>query len=220
MPQTIQPTSTGAGSANGNYGKNIGVAVIDSGIDVNQDLTGNGTGSGLLNWFPNVVYAESFVSGEGVDDYYGHGTHVAGSIAGNGANSYGAAYFHDIHGVAPGAHLINLKALNRNGQSDDATVIRAIERAIQLKAVYNIKVINLSLGRPVFESYTNDPLCQEVEKAWRAGITVVVAAGNEGRNNTAGTNGYGTIAAPGNDPLALTVGAMNTEKALRSAATT
>src|SRR6185437_481222 len=67
------------------------------------------------------------------------------------------------------------------------------------------------LGRPVFESYKTDPLCQEVEKAWKAGITVVVAAGNDGRDNSAGTNGYGTIAAPGNDPLAITVGAMNTE---------
>jgi hypothetical protein len=90
-------------------------------------------------------------------------------------------------------------------------VIRAIERAIQLKAVYNIKVINLSLGRPIFESYKTDPLCREVEKAWLAGITVVVAGGNGGRDNSAGTNGYGTIAAPGNDPLVITVGALNTE---------
>jgi serine protease AprX len=57
-------------------------------------------------------------------------------------------------------------------------------------------------------SYVNDPLCQAVEAAWNAGITVVVAAGNEGRNNTAGTKGYGTILAPGNDPYVITVGAM------------
>src|SRR6202035_4428763 len=100
--------------------------------------TGTGKGFlGLANSFPNVSYAESFVSGEGVDDYYGHGTHIAGSIAGNGANSYGSAYLHDIHGVAPGAHLINLKVLNRNGQATDSDVIKAIERAIQLKDVYN-----------------------------------------------------------------------------------
>ena len=210
MPQAIQPASASAGTANATMGANIGVAVIDSGITVNQDLTGNGTGS-LLSIFPNVVYAESFVSGEGVNDLYGHGTHIAGSIAGNGANSYGSNYLHDIHGVAPGAHLINLKVLDKNGEADDATVILGIERAIQLKDIYNIKVINLSLGRAIFESYKTDPLCQEVEKAWRNGITVVVAAGNEGRNNTANTNGYGTIAAPGNDPLVITVGAMNTE---------
>src|SRR6202012_6058879 len=82
---------------------------------------------------------------------------------------------------------------------------------IQLRAIYNIKVINLSLGRQIYESYKTDPLCQEVEKAWLAGITVVVAAGNGGRFDGANTNGYGTIAAPGNDPLVLTVGAMNTE---------
>ena len=65
--------------------------------------------------------------------------------------------------------------------------------------------------RQVFESYTVDPLCQAVEQAWKAGIVVVVAAGNEGRNNAVGTLGYGTITAPGNDPYVITVGAMKTE---------
>ena len=81
---------------------------------------------------------------------------------------------------------------------------------IELKSTYNIRVINLSLGRPVYESYTTDPLCQAVEAAWKAGIVVVVAAGNEGRNNTFGTSGYGLIASPGNDPYVITVGAMRT----------
>jgi serine protease AprX len=71
-------------------------------------------------------------------------------------------------------------------------------------------VINLSLGRPVYESYTQDPLCQAVEAAWQAGIVVVVAAGNEGRDNSMGTNGYGTIGAPGSDPAVITVGATKT----------
>src|SRR5205823_3546528 len=102
------------------------------------------------------------------------------------------------------------KVLDKNGVSDDISVINAIDRAIQLKHAYNIQVINLSLGRPIFESYKTDPLCQEVEKAWLAGITVVVAAGNGGRDNSAGTVGYATIAAPANDPLVITVGAMNT----------
>ena len=90
-------------------------------------------------------------------------------------------------------------------------MIQAIEEAIKLQYIYNIKVINLSLGRPIFESYKTDPLCQEVEKAWQKGITVVVAAGNAGRDNSLNNQGYGTIAAPGNDPLVITVGAMNTE---------
>src|SRR6202007_895655 len=96
------------------------------------------------------------------------------------------------------------------GHGTDSAVINAIQTAIRLKSQYNIRVINLSLGRQVFESYTLDPLCQAVEQAWKAGIVVVVAAGNQGRNNSAGTNGYGTIAAPGNDPYVITVGAMKT----------
>jgi serine protease AprX len=89
-------------------------------------------------------------------------------------------------------------------------VISAIQRAIQLKNTYNIRIINLSLGRRVQESYTQDPLCQAVEQAWRAGIVVVVAAGNFGRDNSMNTNGYATITAPGNDPYVITVGAMST----------
>src|SRR5947208_7733249 len=87
-------------------------------------------------------------------------------------------------------------------------VIAAIERAIVLKDTYNIRVMNLSLGRPVMETYLDDPLCQAVEAAWKAGITVVVAAGNDGRDNSFGTFGYGTINSPGNDPYVITVGAM------------
>src|SRR5207247_831557 len=81
---------------------------------------------------------------------------------------------------------------------------------ISLKSRYNSLVINLSFGRQGFESYTLDPLCQAVEAAWNAGIVVVAAAGNQGRNDSAATEGYGTIAAPGNDPYVITVGAMKT----------
>src|SRR6185312_17026343 len=118
------------------------------------------------------------------------------------------AFTHDVHGVAPAVDLINLKVLDRTGKSTDAQVIAAIDWAIQNRRQYNIQIINLSLGRGVYESYKLDPLCQEVEKAWLAGITVVVAAGNGGR--FAPTHGYFTIAAPANDPLVITVGAMNT----------
>ena len=64
----------------------------------------------------------------------------------------------------------------------DSSVIAAIETAIALQPYFNIRVINLSLGRPILESYKVDPLCQAVEKAWQAGIVVVVAAGNDGRD--------------------------------------
>ncbi|HUV97547.1 MAG TPA: S8 family serine peptidase, partial [Acidobacteriaceae bacterium] len=182
-------------------GSGIGVAVIDSGIASVNDLTA-----------ANVVYSEDFTGDttNGANDMYGHGTHVAGIIAGNGASSTGSNYFYTFNGIAHNAKLIDLRVLDANGSGSDSEVIAAIQRAIQLKDTYNIRVINLSVGRGVFESYTQDPLCQAVEQAWQAGIVVVVSAGNMGRDNDAGTNGYGTITAPGNDPYVITVGAMNT----------
>jgi len=184
-------------------GSGIGVAVIDSGINAGKDFTlASGSGS-------RIVYNQSFVGGQTTaNDLYGHGTHVAGILAGNGTNSRGTKFRKTFMGIADNVNLINLRVLDQNGGGLDSSVIAAIQRAISLKSKYNIRVINLSLGRPVYESYKLDPLCQAVEAAWKAGIVVVVAAGNEGRNNSARTDGYGTIAAPGNDPYAITVGAM------------
>ena len=111
-----------------------------------------------------------------------------------------------IRGIAPNVKIINFHALGPQGQGTDSSVIKAINKAIALKSQYNIRVMNLSLGRPVYESYVLDPLCQAVEAAWKAGIVVVVAAGNDGRTNYSVLNGYGTITAPGNDPSVITVG--------------
>ena len=83
-------------------------------------------------------------------------------------------------------------------------------KAVALKSTYNIRVVNLSLGRTFNSSYKTDPLCQAVESAWKSGLVVVVAAGNLGRSNVQGISGYGTITAPGNDPYVITVGAMRT----------
>jgi serine protease AprX len=190
-------------------GTGIGVAVIDSGITPVDDLMVAGKNKALLS---RIVYSQSFVPTElGITfDLYGHGTHVAGLIAGNGTDSTGKTYSRTFSGVAPNANLINLRVLDENGQGSDSSVINAIETAIALQSTYNIRVINLSLGRPIYESYTLDPLCQEVEKAWKAGIVVVVAAGNDGRDLALNAEGYGTIEAPGNDPYALTVGAVRT----------
>jgi serine protease AprX len=187
-------------------GSGIGVAVIDSGINVtNDDLET----SSRWSTSQNVVYSKSYdTSSTTTDDLYGHGTHVAGIIAGNGSNSDCRDCSITFQGIAPGVSLINLRVLDKNGIATDSEVINAIQAAISLKDRYNIRVINLSLGRPVYESYTQDPLCQAVEQAWQAGIVVVVAAGNEGRNNSASNQGYGTITAPGNDPYVITVGAM------------
>src|SRR5262249_60342536 len=104
-----------------------------------------------------------------------------------------------------------LRGLDGHGVGSRSRGTAAIQRATQLKTAYNIRVINLSVGRNVHESYTLDPLCQAVEAAWKAGIVVVVAAGNSGRDNSQGTNGYGTIQAPGNDPNVITVGATKTD---------
>ena len=158
-----------------------------------------------------IVYSQNFVPGQNdALDHYGHGTHVAGLIAGNGELSTGPMNFRTFYGAAPNASIINLRVLDENGGGTDSSVIAAIEEAISLKSTYNIRVINLSLGRPIYESYKLDPLCQAVEKAWKAGIVVVVAAGNDGRDLNLNPEGYGTIDSPGNDPYALTVGAMNT----------
>src|SRR5258708_2533420 len=192
-------------------GTGVGVAVIDSGVTAVGDL---------YWWIPSnqtygsrVAYSQSFVPGTtDTSDQYGHGTHVAGIIAGAGWFSTGSNFTHTFKGIAPNANIINLRVLDQNGAGTDSSVIAAIQTAISLKSTYNIRVINLSLGRQVYESYTLDPLCQAVEAAWNAGIVVVVAAGNQGRNHSAGTEGYGTIPVPGNDPYAITVGAMKTDR--------
>ena len=150
-------------------------------------------------------------TGEGIDDLYGHGTHVAGIIGGNGADSRCATCNVTIQGIAPKVNLVSFKVLNRQGEGTESAVIQAIQAAIQLKTTYNIRVINLSLGRPVFESYKQDPLCLAVEQAWKAGIVVVVSAGNGGRDDSFGTAGYGMIESPGNDPFVITVGATNSK---------
>lgn len=184
-------------------GNGVGIAIIDSGVTNQPDL------SNSARTASRIVYQQSFVSGlNSSADQYGHGTHVAGVLAGNATQSTGSTFIKTFRGMASNANLINLRVLDASGKGTDSAVISAINQAISLKSTYNIRVINLSLGRPVFESYTVDPLCQAVEKAWRAGIVVVVAAGNEGRNNSANTSGYGTITSPANDPLVITVGAM------------
>jgi serine protease AprX len=186
-------------------GTGVGVAVIDSGVADHADLH-NASGAS------RVVYSQSFVAGDvTTSDQYGHGTHVAGLVGSSGVSSgTGNGYAAKYAGVAPNVNIINLRVLDQNGSGTDSQVIAAIQQAIALKNTYNIRVISMSLGRPVFESYTLDPVDQAVESAWKAGIVVVVAAGNNGRDNSMGTHGYATIGVPGNDPAVITVGATRT----------
>jgi serine protease AprX len=191
-------------NAFGASGEGIRVAVIDSGINRTE----------AFNWTDDdaqsrVIFSQSFVKNQtSTSDEYGHGTHVASIIAGDGAGQSGSGT--GAHrGVSWDVDLINLRVLDKNGKSDDAAVIAALQWAVSNRKKYQIRVINLSLGRPVFETYKKDPLCLAAEAAWKAGIVVVAAAGNDGRWNDKGTQGYGTINAPGNDPYVITVGATN-----------
>ena len=207
----LQPSLNNAAAAvnaefawQSNYtGAGIGVALIDSGVSNHPDLY-----QGILP-FSRVVYQQSFVPGNSnAVDQFGHGTHIAGLIAGDGLSSTGFLFTKTFKGIAPGANIVNLRVLDANGEATDSEVIAAINQAITMKSTYHIRVINLSLGRAIYETYKLDPLCVAVEKAWKSGIVVVVAAGNNGRYQP--TDGYATITSPGNDPYVLTVGAMKT----------
>lgn len=173
------------------------VALVDTGIADVPDLSGRvqpvrtsllGTDSArCLN-----------LSGEaGCGDSYGHGTFIGGLIAGNGAASGG-----QYAGVAPGTRLVSVKIAGRDGSADVSTVIAAIQWVVSVRNRYGIRVLNLSLGTDSTQSYHLDPLNYAVEKAWHAGIVVVVAASNRGP-------GARTISKPGDDPFVITVGAVD-----------
>jgi subtilisin family serine protease len=139
------------------------------------------------------------------DDRFGHGTHVASLAAGSSHPSQTSAYL----GVAPNAHLINLRVLDSAGKGQVSGVLNALEWVMEHRVKYHIRVVNLSLGMPATDSYRDDPLCQAVRRLVDAGIVVVCAAGNNGRDEN-GNKLYGLIHAPGNEPSAITVGAANT----------
>ena len=187
----------GLGAISGVTGQGIGVAVVDSGISPHAALANK------------VVANVSFVTGDpSVLDAFGHGTHVAGIIAGTGSVAGSVTPLYK-GGIAPGVKLINVRVLGANGTGLTSDVIAGIQWAINNRATYNIRVINLSLGHPVFESASTDPLCVKVQQAVDAGIVVVASAGNSGKSAD-GRTVLGSITSPGNSPVALTVGALNT----------
>ena len=160
-------------------GSGIGIAIVDSGIYSAHKSLGS-----------RVVYSHDFTGGNRMDDPFGHGTHVAAAAAGNGS-LYNGAYT----GIAPNADLINLRVLDSRGQSLASTVLSALDWVYSNRATYNIRVVNLSLGAPAIVSYKNDPLCIAVRRLVDAGVVVVAAAGNDGRD-TFGRKQYGAIMLP------------------------
>ena len=166
-------------------GSGVNVAVIDTGIDTDHVDLDQG----------KVIYFKDWIDDreEPYDDN-GHGTHVAGTIAGTGEGNQ------EYKGVAPGANLIGLKVLDNEGGGSLSDVDQAIEWCIENKEKYNIKVINLSLGASGSSDGT-DSTSTLVNKAVTEGIVTVVAAGNEGPASY-------TIGSPGAAEQAITVGAM------------
>ena len=168
------------------------VAVIDSGVNQVPALAGR------------VINGADF-TGTGFADQYGHGTFVAGLIAGNGLDSNWRPTS-DI-GIAPGARIVSVKVANAAGQSTVAEVVAGLEWVIDNAAAYHITVVNLSLSAGEQQSYQTDPIDALVEAAWFSGLTVVTSAGNDGG---------AVLSAPGNDPYVLTVGSVGANGALSS----
>jgi serine protease AprX len=176
----------------GYHGEDIGVAVIDSGIFTDRDFT-------ITPGKPHtrIVVQISFNSDK-VSDQYGHGTHVAGIIGGNGGASGGM-----YSGIAPKVDLINLKISDDYGLAFESDTVDAMQWVLDHKDKYNIRVVNLSIQSTVPQSYHESALDAAAEILWFNGVVVVAAAGNRNNNST-----FSAIqAAPANDPFIITVGA-------------
>jgi serine protease AprX len=160
-------------------GRGVTVAVVDTGVADVADLTGR------------VDHVD--VTGEGPGDGFGHGTFVAGLVAGSGASSGG-----QYAGIAPAARILDVRVAGDDGATSLVTVLRGLQK---VAARPDVDVLNLSLSSGSLLPYQLDPLSAALDTLWRRGVTVVVPAGNGGS-----TDG---IASPGNDPLLLTVGALD-----------
>jgi serine protease AprX len=179
----------------GGSGRGVTVAVLDSGVANDADLVRNGN-----RILAHVGFAGSPDAQH--PDPGGHGTHIAGTIAGDGSQSAG-----QYIGIAPKANIIDVQVLDAKGQGRISSVLRGMEWVLAHQQQFNIHVINLSFGAPPLVSYKFDPFAAAAEIAWRRGIVVVAAAGNTGPNS-------GTVASPGIDPYVITVGATDDQATL------
>jgi serine protease AprX len=164
-------------------GAGVTVAILDTGVFPVPDLAGR-----------IKAVADFTPEGDGLDRY-GHGTHMAGLIAGNGTSSGGA-----WSGVAPRAKVVSVKVAGVDGSTDVSVVIAGLQWVVANRSEFNIKILNLSFGTDSKQPYSIDPLDYAVEQVWSSGVLVVVAAGNGG-------SGAGTINKPADDPYVVSVGA-------------
>ncbi|MFN8490571.1 MAG: S8 family peptidase [Caldilineaceae bacterium] len=176
-------------STSRDQGQGVTVAVVDSGIAPHNDILSNVDTS-------RVLKTVHFGPQTSVDDTNGHGSHVAGIIAGNGARSKGA-----YMGVAPKANLIDVKVTDDFGRSSTSDVVAGLQWIYNNQAAYNIRVVNLSINSSVAEAYNTSPLDAALEVLWFNGIVVVVSAGNNG------STANGILYPPANDPFVISVGA-------------
>jgi serine protease AprX len=183
-------------------GSGINVAVLDSGIAPHSAI-----GTRVIGRV-NFVSSEPGVTG----DPFGHGTHIAGTIGGNGS---AAKYVTSAYsgGSAPAVRFIDVRVLGRHGVGYTSEVIAGIDWVIANRQRYGIRVLNVSLGHPVAEPSATDPLVRAVERAVKAGIVVVASAGNYGQT-ASGAPILGGITSPGNAPSVITVGAVDTKGTL------
>lgn len=172
-------------------GAGVGIAVLDSGVAAHPDLAGRVVAS------VDLTGSDWHVSATPLGDPGGHGTHVAGLIAGNGSRSDGA-----YAGVAPGASIVSVRVIDANGSATLSTVLHGLQWILVNRGTYGIRVANLSFGARARSSYQADLLATATEMLSFAGIVPVVAAGNSGSDSS-------TITTPGTDPFVLTVGAVD-----------
>jgi serine protease AprX len=186
----------------GYTGQGVDVAVIDSGVAPVDGLTGagkvvNGPDLSFESQAPNLQYLDSF----------GHGTHMAGIIAGRASGAVAGQYAGDqtnFLGMAPDARIVSVKVADAHGATDVSQVIAAITWVVQHRTDngLNIRVLNLSYGTDSTQEYSVDPLAYAAEQAWKQGIFVVASTGNAGF-----VMKTGSMMDPGYDPLLMAVGA-------------
>jgi serine protease AprX len=181
-------------------GTGVGVAVVDTGVDGSlPDFASKDHGSSRV-----VASAVANADATTATDSYGHGTDVAGIIAGNGDNRGSGDPLHGQYiGVAPNANLISIKVSDETGKATVLDVIYGLQFAVAHQSQFNIRVINLSLDSTTPQSYKTDPLDAAAESAWMHGIVVVAAAGNRGTASDA------VQYSPANDPYVITVGGVD-----------